>query len=89
MKKAELVDRIAEKSGLNKKQAEAALNAFTEAVSEAMIGGDKVNLSGFGIFEAHDVAARTCRNPATGESVEVAASRKPAFKASKTLKEKF
>ena len=89
MKKTELVDRIAEKAGLNKKQSEAALKAFVEAVTEAVVAGDKVAVSGLGTFESRDVAARVCRNPATGASVEVPACRKPAFKASKTLKDRF
>ena len=89
MKKMDLVDRIAEKAGLNKKQAEAALGAFSDVVTEALLEGDKVQVPGFGIFEVRDVAARTARNPATGESIDVPATKKPAFKPSKTLKDKF
>ena len=89
MKKMYLVDRIAEKAGLNKKQAEAALGAFSDVVTEALLEGDKVQVPGFGIFEVRDVAARTARNPATGETIDVPATKKPAFKPSKTLKDKF
>ncbi|HBK86441.1 MAG TPA: DNA-binding protein [Firmicutes bacterium] len=87
MKKADLVSRIAEKSGLNKKQAEAALDAFVASVQEALQAGEKVQLVGFGTFEARDRAARTGRNPGTGEEIQIPASRVPAFKAGKVLKD--
>ncbi len=87
VKKADLVSRIAEKSGLNKKQAEAALDAFVASVQEALQAGEKVQLVGFGTFEARDRAARTGRNPGTGEEIQIPASRVPAFKAGKVLKD--
>ncbi|NLY54456.1 MAG: HU family DNA-binding protein [Firmicutes bacterium] len=87
MKKTELVSRIAEKSGLNKKQSEAALDAFVEVVQEALQAGEKVQLIGFGTFEVRHRAERTGRNPGTGEEIIIPASRVPAFKAGKVLKE--
>ncbi len=87
VKKADLVSRMADKSGLNKKQAEAALDAFVATVQEALQAGEKVQLVGFGTFEARDRAARTGRNPGTGEEIQIPASRMPAFKAGKVLKD--
>lgn len=89
MKKAEFVAKIAEKSGLTRKQAEMALAAFTQAVTEALKDGDKVQLTGFGTFEVKDRPARSGRNPATGETIEIAASKAPVFKAGKGLKEEI
>ncbi len=87
MNKTELISAIAANSGLTKKDAEAALNATVTVLTDALVKGDKVQLSGFGIFETRDRAARTGRNPITGASVEIAASRVPSFKASKHLKD--
>ena len=87
MHKTELIGRIAEKSGLSKKDSEAALNAFIDAVSEALANGDKVTITGFGAFEVKERAARTGRNPATGETISIQSSKSPKFKASKILKE--
>ena len=89
MNKVTLVAKIAEKSGLSKKQAELALGAFIDSVTEALKEGDKVQLMGFGTFEIKDRPARTGRNPATGESIEIAASKTPVFKAGKSLKDEF
>lgn len=89
MNKAAMIAKIAEKSGLNKKQAEAALNAFEETVINALKEGDKVQLMGFGTFELRERAAHTGRNPATGETIEIAASKSPVFKAGKGFKEQF
>lgn len=89
MNKAALIAKIAEKSALNKKQAEAALNAFEETVIEALKEGDKVQLMGFGTFEVRERAAHTGRNPATGEAIEIAASKSPVFKAGKGFKDEF
>ena len=86
MNKTELVAAVAEKAGLNKKQAEAAVAAFTASVEEALKAGEKVQLIGFGTFEVKAKAARTCRNPKTGEAMQVAASKAPAFKAGAALK---
>ena len=88
MNKTELVAAIAEKAGLTKKDAEQVLTATFEVISEAMAKGEKVQVANFGSFEVKTRDARTCRNPKTGEAVEVAASRVPAFKAGKALKEK-
>ena len=87
MNRIELVNAVAEKTGLTKKDAEKAVNAFVETVKETMVNGDKVQLVGFGTFEVKDRPARTGHNPATGESIEIAASKAPSFKAGKTLKE--
>ena len=89
MNKAAMIAKIAEKSALNKKQAEAALNAFVETVIEALKEGDKVQLMGFGTFELRERAAHSGRNPATGETIEIAASKSPVFKAGKGFKEQF
>lgn len=89
MNKATLIAKIAEKSGLNKKQAEAALTAFTDTVVETLKAGDKVQLMGFGTFEVRDRAARIARKPATGEPVEIPAKKSPAFKAGKGFKDQF
>lgn len=86
MKKTELVAAVAEKSGLSKKDAEAAVNAVVASVSEALAAGESVQLVGFGTFEVRDRAAKVCRNPQTGESMEVAATKVPAFKAGAALK---
>ena len=87
MNKNELISAMAEKSGLTKADCEKALIAFTESVTDALKHGDKVQLVGFGTFEVKDREARTGRNPSTGETVEIAASKAPTFKAGKTLKE--
>ena len=87
MNKTELVAAMAEKSGLTKKDAEKALTAFAEAVKDALKESEKVQLVGFGTFEVKNRAARTGINPQTGESVEIKASKAPAFKAGKALKD--
>ncbi|MBQ3109991.1 MAG: HU family DNA-binding protein [Clostridia bacterium] len=87
MKKTELVNAIAAKTGLSKKDADAALTAAVEAVTEALKAGDKVSLIGFGTFEVRERAARTGKNPATGATIEIAACKAPAFKAGKALKD--
>ena len=89
MNKATLIAKIAEKSGLNKKQAEAALTAFTDTVVEALKEGDKVQMMGFGTFEVKDRAARTARKPATGETIQIPAKKAPVFKVGKGLKDQF
>ncbi|MCI6795408.1 MAG: HU family DNA-binding protein [Lachnospiraceae bacterium] len=89
MNKTELVAEIAEKAGLSKKDSEAAVKAFIDAVSESLKKGDKVQLVGFGTFEVSERPARTGRNPQTGETIEIAASRTPKFKAGKALKDMF
>ena len=88
MNKAELVAKMAEKSGLSKKDAEVALNAFTMSVEEALVGGEKVQLVGFGTFETRERAARQGRNPRNPEEViEIPAATAPVFKAGKKLKD--
>ena len=87
MNKTELIAAAAERSGLTKKDAEKALNAAIDAITAALTQGDKVQVSGFGIFEVKEREARMGRNPHTGEAMEIAASRVPAFKASKTMKD--
>ena len=89
MNKVTLVAKIAEKSGLSKKQAELALGAFIDSVTEALKEGDKVQLMGFGTFEVKERAARTGRNPSTGEAIEIPASKTPSFKAGKGLRDEF
>ena len=87
MNKTELIAVMAEKSELTKKDAGAALEAFTAAVEDALKAGDKVQLVGFGTFEVKERAARTGINPQTKQPVKIAASKSPAFKAGKALKD--
>ena len=87
MNKTELVAAMAEKSELTKKDAEKALAAFLESVEGALKAGDKVQLVGFGTFEVKNRAARTGINPQTKKPVKIAASKAPAFKAGKALKD--
>ena len=88
MNKAELVSKMAEKSELTTKEAEAALNAFMKSVEEALVAGDKVQLVGFGTFETRERAARQGRNPRDPQQViNIPASKAPVFKAGKVLKE--
>ncbi len=87
MTKTELVAAVAAKSELSKKDAEKAVNAFIDAVSETLKSGDKVQLVGFGTFEVRERAEREGKNPATGEAIHIAATKVPAFKAGKALKD--
>lgn len=87
MNKNELIAAMAEKSGLTKKDAGVALDAFVESVQDALKSGDKVQLVGFGTFEVKARAARTGINPQTKQPVKIAASKAPAFKAGKALKD--
>lgn len=86
MNKTELVAAIAEKAGISKKDADAAVAAFVATVTDAMKAGDKVALVGFGTFEARNRAARTGVNPKTKETIKIAATKVPAFKAGQALK---
>ena len=88
MNKTELVAAIAEKTDLTKKDAELALTAVVESITEALVKGDKVQLIGFGSFEVKSRAERVGRNPATKEQIVIPASKHPAFSAGKALKEK-
>lgn len=87
MNRTELVAAMAEKTQLSKKDAEAALKAFVDVVSEEMKKGEKVQLVGFGTFEVSERAAREGRNPQTGETMTIAASKTPKFKSGKALKD--
>ena len=87
MNKADLVAKVAEKAGLTKKDAEKAINAFVASVQEALVKKDKVQMIGFGTFEVKERAARTGRNPQTGDAIKIAASKAPVFKAGKALKD--
>ena len=87
MNKADLVASMAEKSGISKKDAEKALNSFVSSVKEALAKGEKIQLVGFGSFEVRKRAKRTGRNPQTGKAITIPASKVPAFKAGKALKD--
>lgn len=87
MSKNELVAAMAEKAGISKKDAEAALKAFTESVAEELKKGGKVQLVGFGTFEVSERPAREGRNPQTGAAMKIEASKSPKFKGGKALKD--
>lgn len=87
MNKQDLVASVAEKSGLTKKDAEKALNAVVDSIKEALKKGDKVSLVGFGTFEVRTRAARSGRNPQTGDLIKIPAGKVPAFRPGKDLKE--
>lgn len=87
MNKTELIAAVAERAELSKKDAEAAVNAFVDAVTESLKNGDKVQLVGFGTFEVKDRAARVGTKPGTTEQIEIPAAKVPAFKAGKALKD--
>lgn len=87
MNKKELVSAVAEKAGLKKVDAEKAVEAFVDVVTEALKAGDKVQLVGFGTFEVAERAEREGRNPRSGETMIIEASRNPKFKAGKALKD--
>lgn len=88
MNRAELVDAIAEKAGITKTNAAAAVGAFISVVEDEVIKGNKVALVGFGTFEPRKREARTGRNPKTGEAIQIAAKTVPAFVAGKTFKDR-
>ena len=87
MTKADLVNAMAEKAGLSKTDAEKALKAFTDAITEALKAGEKVALVGFGTFSVGERASRTGQNPQTGEKINIPAAKSPKFKAGKALKD--
>ena len=87
MNKTELIAATAERAGISKKDAERVLNAAIDAVTASLVAGEKVQVSGFGIFETKNREARTGRNPHTKETIQIPATRVPAFKASKSLKD--
>ncbi|GIQ71032.1 HU family DNA-binding protein [Xylanibacillus composti] len=87
MNKSELIAKVSETAELSKKDATKAVDAVFDAISEALQQGDKVQLVGFGNFEVRERSARKGRNPQTGEEIEISASKIPAFKPGKALKE--
>ena len=87
MNKTELTAALAANAGISKKDAEKALNAFVDVVTDTLSKGDKVQIVGFGSFEVKDRPARVARNPRTGEEIKIDASKAPAFKAGKALKD--
>lgn len=87
MNKTDLVNAVAESTGFSKKDADKAVAAVLESVTKALTEGEKVQIVGFGTFEVRERAAKQGRNPKTGETMEIPASKLPAFKAGKALKE--
>ena len=87
MSKADLINVVTAKTEVKKKDVELVVNAALDAIVEAMKAGDKVQLMGFGTFEVKETAEREGRNPKTGEAIKIAAGKKPAFSASKALKD--
>ncbi|MGI6575790.1 MAG: HU family DNA-binding protein [bacterium] len=87
MNKVELVNSVAEKAGLTKKDSEKAVSAVFESIQDALAQGERVQLIGFGTFEVRERKARKGRNPQTGEEIQIAEAMVPAFKAGKALKE--
>ncbi len=87
MTKTELVKAVAENANLSNKDAEAAVKAFLDTVKDELVKGEKVQLIGFGTFEVAERSAREGRNPQTGETVKIKASKSPRFKAGKALKD--
>lgn len=87
MNKTELITAVAAASGVSRKDAERVMNAALDIITQTLVKGDKVQLSGFGIFEVKDREARVGRNPRTKETVQIPATRTPVFKPSKALKD--
>ncbi len=87
MNKSELIAKVAEKSGVTKKDAEKAVAGIFASIQEALVEGDKVQVIGFGTFEVKERAARTGRNPQSGEEITIPASKNPSFKPGKALKD--
>jgi DNA-binding protein HU-beta len=87
MKKTDLVAAVAAKAGISKKDADAAVSALVATITDALAEGDSVQLVGFGTFDVRARAEKVCRNPRTGEAMTVAATKVPAFKAGKALKD--
>ncbi|GMA59670.1 HU family DNA-binding protein [Alicyclobacillus fastidiosus] len=88
MNKQELINKAAEKTGLTKKDTETLVNGLFGVIEETLGAGEKVQIPGFGTFEVRERAARTGRNPQTGETIDIAASKVPVFKPGSSLKEK-
>jgi DNA-binding protein HU-beta len=87
MNKTELIEKVAESADMTKKQASQAVDAILNSIAEALKAGEKVQLIGFGNFESRERAARKGRNPQTGEEIEIAATKVPAFSPGKALKD--
>ena len=87
MNKTEIIAEVAQKTGMTKKDAERVINATVETITENLVKGEKVAMSGFGIFEVKAREARVGRNPRTKETIQIPATRLPAFKAAKALKD--
>lgn len=87
MNKAELVNKVAERADITKRDAERVVTAVFDSIEEALVSGDKVQLVGFGTFEVRERAARTGRNPRTGEEIDIPATQVPTFKAGKALRD--
>lgn len=87
MTKTELVDKVAERAGITKKDAGSCVDALFSSIEQALRAGEKVQIVGFGAFEVRERAARKGRNPQTGAEIDIAARRVPAFKAGKTLRD--
>ena len=87
MNKTQFIDAVAQKAGMSKREAEAAVNAMTAVIADELKAGEKVQLIGFGTFEVKARAARSGRNPKTGETITIAASKAPTFSAGKALKD--
>ena len=87
MTKSDLINSVAQKADISKKDADKAVSAVFAAISDSLVAGEKVQLVGFGTFEVRDRAAREGKNPATGEKITIAATKVPAFKAGKALKD--
>ncbi len=89
MNKSDLIEQVAEKTGLTKKDSEKALNAVLEGIEAALAKGEGVQLVGFGTFEARERKEREGRNPSTGEKIKIEAQKVPAFKPGKALKDQI
>lgn len=89
MNKTQLIDKIAKENDLSKKQVAKTIDATIAAISDALVSGESVQFLGFGTFSVKEIAAHNGRNPRTGDVVEIAASRRPSFSASKALKDKL
>lgn len=85
--KTDLIDQLADKTGMTKAEAKGALDGLVDLLSDNLKKGNKIQLTGFGTFEVRDRKAREGRNPSTGETIQIAASKAPAFKAGKALKD--
>ena len=87
MNKSELIDKVAKKTGITKKDADVAVATVIDSITESLVKGDKVQLVGFGTFEVRARGARTGRDPRTNKEIKIPASKAPAFKAGKALKD--